>query len=297
MSLPTQPDAYSFTRYLSAKRSVDDRALNRHVYAALQSHVTAQLAALDRPLAVLEIGAGIGTMVDRLLAWNLFGDQRDGVHYTALDAEADNISTAQARLASRPEWLSLRLVTEDALAFAQRPEQQQYDLLIAHAVLDLLDMDRALPLLRRLLRPDGSFYFTINFDGATILQPAIDPSFDTLIAAAYHDTMDTRIVDGLPSGDSCTGRHLFSTLPAHGFRIAAAGSSDWVVHAIDGEYPEDERYFLHFIVQTMAGALRDHPHIDARAFADWIKQRHEQVSRGELIYIAHQLDFFGIAGS
>jgi hypothetical protein len=31
--------------------------------------------------------------------------------------------------------------------------------------------------------------------------------------------------------------------------------------------------------------------LDKAAFADWLSQRREQIERGELVYIAHQMDF------
>jgi hypothetical protein len=37
--------------------------------------------------------------------------------------------------------------------------------------------------------------------------------------------------------------------------------------------------------------LTGHRELDAGAFATWLKERHEQVDRGELLYIAHQMDF------
>jgi hypothetical protein len=47
----------------------------------------------------------------------------------------------------------------------------------------------------------------------------------------------------------------------------------------------------------MHAALRDHPAIagkyGAAAFDRWIEVRHAQIERGELVYIAHQLDFAG----
>lgn len=288
-----------FVRYLEAKRTVDDRALNRPVWAELARLVTDRMVRDARPLEVLEIGAGIGTMVERVLAWQLFGPQSHAVRYTVLDADADLIATASARLAVAPPWLDLRFVTADALAYAASAAAdggQRYDLLIANAFLDLVDLRRALPLLRGLLRDGGSFYFTINFDGATLLEPAIDPPLDAAIEAAYHRTMDERITDGQPSGDSRTGRHLFATLPAHGFAIRAAGASDWVVHAVDGAYPADEAAFLRFIVATMEGALRNHPDLDSVHFDRWIAARRAQIDRAKLVYIAHQLDFCGVAG-
>ena len=66
MAIPT---TYQFTRYLAAKKSVDDRALNRHVWHSLAQAMSA--AVPDGPVQVLEIGAGIGTMVERLVEWGL----------------------------------------------------------------------------------------------------------------------------------------------------------------------------------------------------------------------------------
>ena len=50
-------DAFDFTRYLASKRTVDDRALNRQVWQTLADAVVAELPP-DRPLRVLEVGAG-----------------------------------------------------------------------------------------------------------------------------------------------------------------------------------------------------------------------------------------------
>ena len=288
-----------FSRYLTAKRTVDDRALNRTVWARLADNARARQQTLARPLRVLELGAGVGTMVERMLAWRLFDADARGVEYTLLDADPALLTAAQQRLADPPPWLRLHFAAANALDYAGRvahyAPSQCCDLLIANAFLDLLDLPTALPLLRTVLAFDGLFFFTYNFDGASLLEPAIDPPFDAAIENAYHRTMDERITDGHPSGDSRTGRHLFTRLPAAGFAIRSAGSSDWVVHPVGGVYPEDEAYFLHFIVATMHGALRTAPALDPQRFDAWIAERHAQIDRGELVYIAHQLDFFGAA--
>lgn len=308
---------YEFTRYLSAKKSVDDRALNQPVWECLKMALDKRPS--EPPLQVLEIGAGIGTMIERSVERGLLTK----AHYTAIDADNTNIELAYSRLSqwatqqgytvtasmapipvlpipARSPALAVQLETADLFAFAQRPEQQQrYDLLIAHAFLDLVDIPRALPLVKGLLKPNALFYGTINFDGATILQPEIDPAFDSHIERLYHQTMDERLVNGQPSGDSQSGRHLFGHLRAAGVEILAAGASDWVVFGTSDPtpaYPQDEAYFLHFIIHTMQGALQTSPHLDQVRFAAWIAERHAQIERGELVYIAHQLDFLGQLG-
>ncbi len=285
----TQPISYTFPRYLAAKTSVDDRALNKHVWQTLAMELPG--ASPQSPLRVLEIGAGIGTMAERLVNHNMLTH----AVYTAVDEQADNIATAQERLAALPTTVGLELETADFYDYAARHSgQRQWDLLIAHAVLDLTDVGATLPTLFDLLAPGGLFYFSINFDGATILQPTIDPTLDAKIEGLYHQTMDERVVNGRLSGDSQTGRHLFHQLRGAGGVILAAGGADWVVFAGEnGAYPADEAYFLHFIVHTMYGALAGNPELETAVFADWIAQRHAQIESGELVYIAHQLDFLG----
>lgn len=312
MRMP-EPRDYSFIRYLSAKKSVDDRALNRHVWASLLRALPSATA--DAPLRVLEVGAGTGAMFERMLAWGML----TYADYTALDLQQENIASAQQRLplwASRQGYscqseapdrlffsgqglqVSLRLQAIDLQDFiAQHSGRQSWGLLVAHAFLDLMDIPSLLPRLLRLSAPGGLFYFTLNFDGATLLEPALDPELDEAIQNLYHRTMDERLVNGKPSGDSRAGRHLFGYLRAAGAEIIAAGASDWVVFPGLQGYPEDEAYFLHFIVHTIHQALAGHPELDGVRFERWVAERHAQIERGELVYIAHQLDFVGRTSS
>ncbi|HXF63329.1 MAG TPA: class I SAM-dependent methyltransferase [Caldilineaceae bacterium] len=313
----TQPPAYTFTRYLAAKQSVDDRALNAHVWSTLQRALKQRAA--PAPLAILEIGAGIGTMVERLLATGSLPPAQ----YALLDAAPEHLTVAQARLTDWarqrggqaaettpaspftlppastfnlvvPGAAPLALVTYplDLFAFLDAAGPTPVvDLLIAHAFMDLVDVPATLARLRPILRPGALLYLTINFDGATLLLPEVDAALDAEIERRYHATMDNRRIAGRLSGDSRTGRRLFHHLRAAGIQVLDAGSSDWVVIPHNGSYPDDEAYFLHFIINTMEGALRSDPGLDSARFAAWIAERHAQVERGELVYIAHQLDY------
>jgi predicted O-methyltransferase YrrM len=303
------PPTYSFARYLTAKKSVDDRALNRHVWQSLGAALPR--ATPEQPLQILEVGAGLGAMVERLCAGGIL----TWATYTAIDLEPTLITEARRRL---PQWAAAQgwQVHQDhqAQIYMQRPGQEvsvateaidvgrfvareqgrrAWDLLIAQAFLDLVDVPTTVPALLSLLRPGGLLYCPITFDGGTVFQPEIAPEFDAAIEACYHQTMDRRLMAGKPSGDSRTGRHLFAHLQAAGAEVLAAGSSDWVVFAGPHGYAADEAYFLHFIIHTVHTALAGHPHIDAERLAAWIAQRHAQVEQGTLVYIAHQLDILG----
>lgn len=292
-----------FLRYLAAKKPVDDRSLNRTVVETLRSRIDG-----NHRLRVLEIGAGIGTMVERLLEWQLL----PRAEYTAVDAaEAllpaarDYLKNAAAshgwqwnpqtescwRLSSQRCQLQVQWRTVDiAGQHSHDILPQAFDLLIAHAFLDLVDLDTMLPRMKRWLGPAGLLYLTLNFDGETLLLPGIDTALDERIMGLYHRSMDERRIDGRPSGDSRTGRHLLQRLVDGGADVLAAGSSDWVVVPQNRTYPGDAAYFLHYLIDTIANQLGGHPRMDPERLRSWIEQRHGQIKNGTLIFIAKQLD-------
>ncbi len=325
------PAASDYIRYLASKRALDDRSLNRHVWDQLVKAVRGRSD--FAPLRVLEVGCGIGTMLERLLDWGLL----IRAAYTGIDVEAEFIREARRRLGgyaaeknaepkppppnplprgegefngpahhgpahpgaplllkSTGQDVKVTLEAIDIFDFLDREQgKPTWDLLVAHAVLDLIDLPTALPRLLSLLIPGGLFYFTLNFDGATIFEPPIDPALDRRIETLYHFTMDTRRRRGQPAGSSVTGRQLIRRLRDAGARLVAAGSSDWVVFPGADGYLGDEAFFLHSIIKTIGLALHQHPDLDSSRFENWLAQRHGQIEAKELIYIAHQLDVMG----
>lgn len=286
---------YSFPHYLLSKQSVDDRALNKDVLRALQAHSS------PGPLRIIEVGAGIGTMLKRLICWNVICEA-EYVLVDELQAHTEYASVWIQQWAEaagfgweRSEQTRLRVwdATHDVRIHFERADvfdfiqknQEPADLLIAHAFLDLLPMPESLPKLLSLTK--GLAWLTINFDGVTTLEPSIDDKLDAQIEWLYHNTMDRR----RSGGDSRSGRHLFGHLRGVGAEILASGASDWVVHPINGKYPEEEAYFLRFILHFFEESLVDHPELDRTAFAGWLQERCAQIERGELVYIAHQMDF------
>ncbi|HLO33864.1 MAG TPA: hypothetical protein VK249_32245 [Anaerolineales bacterium] len=286
---------YFFPHYLLSKQTVDDRALNKDVLNELRVNLAQQ------PVTVIEAGGGIGTMLRRLMKWGVLchGD------YILVDALDVNIAYAREWI---PQWaaaaglnverfgqdhlrvcdqtrdIRINLECSDVFDFIQRNEKPA-DLLIAHAVLDLLPMPDSLGKLFTLTK--NLAWLTLNFDGLTILEPIIDNGLDEKIEQLYHETMDRRPT----GGDSHTGRKLFEHLRSLNAEIIAAGASDWVVHTTHGEYPADEKSFLYFILSFFENSLKARTELDAAAFDNWLATRRTQIEGGELVYIAHQMDF------
>ena len=296
--------ADGYDRYLLSKRTVDDRALNRHVLDRLR----ANLCKMDSP-RIVEIGAGLGTMVARLVDWQLLRC----AEYYLLDVDAQLLADArmwlvswarQRGLAAKDDGESVCLQGQAAIKIKvhfihaeigdfldKAGNLPPADLLVANAFLDLVDVPTMLPRLFDLLAPGGLYWFSINFDGETILQP--EHASDALFMRVYHRSMDERVRYGHPAGDSQCGRHLFGHLRAAGASILAAGASDWVVHGNAAGYPDEEAHFLRQIVDTIAAELHRQPDIPPGPLTDWVTLRHQQIDQGALVYLAHQMDFLG----
>jgi hypothetical protein len=244
-------------------------------------------------------------MVARLLDWGIVG----AGEYVLLDADRHLLDCSRQwlrdwaaarglRSALLPDGLQVgdlrvRLVHAELGGYLVAGHGELADVLIDNAVLDLVDVPNVLPGLMRLLVSGGVYWFTINYDGESIFAPG--HRHDDQVMRAYHRDMDERIRYGRPAGESRTGRHLFHHLREAGAPALAAGSSDWVVYpAPDGIYPADEAHFLRSILNTIRDALRNRPErVEPADLADWLAVRCQQLAAGELVYIAHQLDFVG----
>src|SRR5262245_26322622 len=91
-----------YARYLAAKATVDDRALNRHVLAEFR-----RLMPAGAP-QVLEVGAGLGTMVARLMDWGAVG----AGEYVLLDADRQLLDCSRRWLR---DWAAGRGLRSDLL--------------------------------------------------------------------------------------------------------------------------------------------------------------------------------------
>ena len=299
-----------FTTYLDAKRSVDDRSLHRPTFDRLISELDARaMAREERPVRILEVGFGIGTMLERLREWDGLPSP---VEYVGVDIDDANIAAASDRLTDgdfeqtgRREFtlaaddaaLTVELHAGDAFEFAAdrhdpTAADPQFDLLIGMAFLDIVPFAQVAETLFPLVSGGGLGYFPITFDGVTDVRPVDDPELTTTLLDGFHAAMDA---PDRPGG-SQTGRRLCTELPAAGVDHLAVGGSDWVVTPSEDGYPADEAMFLRHILDTMENALLTETPAAAidtvsdDAIRAWARQRHAQVDRRELTYLAHNID-------
>lgn len=299
-----------FVTYLDAKRSVDDRALHRPTLDRLVAELQSRAAARgDTPVRILEVGFGIGTMLERLQAWDVLPTH---VEYVGVDIDDANIAAAADRLTAGEfkqtgshrfsrrgddTTLTVELHADDAFGFAaDRYEPTaagpQFDLLIGVAFLDIVPFGKVVEQLFPLLAGGGVGYFPITFDGVTDFRPVDDPSLTATLMDGFHAAMDA---PDRPGG-SQTGRRLFAEVAATDADRLAAGGSDWVITpGVDG-YPGDEAVFLRHIVDTVENALLTETpaaaidSVSDAAIRSWARRRHAQIDREKLTYLAHNID-------
>lgn len=296
-----EPKTYDYTRYLTAKRSIDERSINRRVW---QRFVRAINQEADS-VRILEVGGGIGATAERILA----ATEVSEIHYTLVDLDEANVSRAYDNLRhwaqdagyevdARTGALSARrsdqscivdFIAADAFDFAEKADAM-WDVLVAQAFLDLVNLRGVLTRLLRLLSPRALLYFPIHFDGLSVFEPVDNAELNRQIVEVYHDTMDERSTKYGSAGGSRTGRALLMELRQLGAPLLDVGSSDWVIAAGEQGFSAQERYFLHHILHFVETSVKGHPVVREDELTRWIRKRRRQTENDTLIYIAHQLD-------
>jgi SAM-dependent methyltransferase len=275
----------NFEGYLDAKASIERRCLN----ATVLNEVKELVGSRSDP-SVLEVGAGTGSMPIHLSENDVLPE---GTRYVALDEDVGVLDRGRERLSGHP--LSDRKTEKGVRLGGTVVEftegdlydtEGDYDLVVAHAVLDLLRLDEAV---EHLLSLADLFYFPVSFDGVTAFEPRYDEELDGRIEEAYHGRMDER------EGSSETGRRVFGAVRKAGGTVTSAGASDWVVFPGEDGYTEDEEYLLRYIVETVREAVSGRGDIEESRLREWAKDRRALIDDEELVYIAHQLDIAGRA--
>lgn len=185
----------------------------------------------------------------------------------------------------------LETLCTDIYAVIDDPTRfNRWDVVMAHAVMDLVNLPETLHGFQRLLRTGGLLYLTLNYDGLTCFLPQWEPEFEQMLVSRYHLSMDNRIIEGRSSGSSQSGRQLIRHLLSAKRPLIAVGNSDWIVCPQNGGYPGGEAFFLETIVLTIQRQLQQDGAIDQHKLAQWAKQRITQIAAGELIFMARNLD-------
>jgi SAM-dependent methyltransferase len=315
-----EPPSFDFPAYLEAKFGIDSASLNAPLYARFRDH----LRRIVNP-RILDLGTGTGAMLRRIIELELTGQ----VELIGLDQEGQNLAAGADRVEQvlrhrgyslgekreSPETKSIRagrrgtemrveFLRGDILDKCTTGKLAEFDCVTAHAFMDLMPLERAVAIIRTLLRSDGVFYSTLNYDGLTVLLPEYgEAGFERRLLQIYNRSMEKRRSRGRKTGGALSGRRLYRALEEGGFALLGIGSSDWNVFPSGGAYTEEQKFFLTAILSMIEGEARRFrsgseagdaggadPIVDPRLLADWHADRLEAVRKDRLTLIVHQLD-------
>lgn len=312
-----------YIRYLEAKRSVDDRALNKEVLNDFKRLL--RNVANEYTVRILEIGAGTGAMLRRFLATEFFQHQRR-VEYTMVDHKADVLiyarhmltgeklsesmqkstgDTTDLHLASTDDMqipsvavqdMDVHFRTDDALAYL-RGNEKKFDAVVAAAFLDHVGLDETIPLIRNSLLPESpirAFYFPINFSGVTRFKPDVNQA----IIDAFHSSMGRMNAGGIVIQNADTGLHIERTVKYHEALDVTFGSSNWFVdcNANAEGGGGDEAYFVRGIIAFISGTRKEHivqSGVKVDCFNAEVDKLFRILERKHLKYLAGNIDVCG----
>lgn len=295
--------AVAFADYLAAKYPLDQRSLNRAVKQRLLAATAGRAS-----LRCLDVGTGGGAMLRRLLE----SVEVPHLLLTGLDQQAELLRGAAHSL---EQWLRAQgyAVTPTPTGLcAQRAERRvelawvcaglmefspapgSFDLITAHAVMDIVPLQPSVRRFAEWLTAGGLLYTTLNYDGDTaLLPPYADAAFEDALLAGYDASMEQRRVEGLMTGGCRSGRRLHAALLEQGFAVAAYGSSDWNITPLDGAYRDADAVCLRALLDFIR-AEGEAACCDAEALRAWYATRQRQIATAQLGMIVHQLDLLAV---
>lgn len=293
---------FDYADYLAIKKNLDDRSLNPDVWKAFSQWLIKRQQEKGI-LQILEIGAGIGTMIIRLLDSGLLKN----CVYKAIEiqpefretarshiqawchanaCQIDTLSDTRWKISKAESCVEVQWFSADVLQVEQLHPPASFDLLVGHAFIDLLPVPAFLPQLLDRLVPQGICYFTINYAGETEILPLHE--LDDSVLAAYHQDMDRRFPD-LDWTPSQTGRQLGAWLQQHGCRILAEGVSDWRLSPT-ADPNDDSHRFVANILDTIESALPT-----MAGVPPWLDNRRRQLQAGKLQFRAANRDVLALS--
>ena len=279
---------FDYPRYLKALQPVSARAQSDALYEQFLDALGTRAAAVDRPLRLLEIGAGRGDQMQRVLA-----DARARglpLRYEALEPNDANRAVAARLAASERQEGSTATIHSDAfLSFAASLSGPRYDAVIARSVLDLMPLLDALSCIDKITCTPCMLYAPLTFGMVTRLAPQVpDLSLGTedKILSIYHST----ILDKTNLKNKDIPSHKIGSWSNDNNASVVMEASDWVISPSKKTYKNDEAYVIACILGFMYDEAISTSCIEKENLDAWWEARTRMLQQKRLIYTANQFD-------
>jgi SAM-dependent methyltransferase len=269
--------------WLTARRPFDEAALDRPAIAAIRDW---SLTRAGEAILLVDLGSGTGVALGRAASW------LEGQAIEAFAVERDPALLAafiEPRSSRRLSVVQLRADLLAPLEPLGGPADGTIDLVLGHAIADLLPLDRLADRVRALLRPGGLAHLALTYDGETAFGPIEDPMLEARVMAAYHRHMDRNRRADPAYGGSQAGGRLVAALRGAGLEIVRAAPSVWDVRP-GGGHDDAARVVLERMLTFVVDSLLELGNPAAGEVRGWAAARQLLLKAGELRLRVRHLD-------
>jgi SAM-dependent methyltransferase len=277
--------------WLAIRRPFDEAALDRGVIASIRAWAARPRSGAERPIVAVDLGSGTGVALRRAARWlaprpiRAFAVDADPRMLKALPAYWAADSTAVGE-----DVVTVTPILADALGSLDvvgGPADAGVDLVLGHALADLLLLDRLAARILALLRPRGLAHLALIYDGETAFEPVEDRALEERVIAAYHRHMDRPRASHPAYGGSRAGLRLADELERAGLEIVRAGPSVWDTRQTD---EAAARALLDRMLGFIVGSLLELGEPPADAVRRWEASRRALLDAGRLHLCVRHLD-------
>ena len=275
--------------WLVARQPYDEAALDQDVISAIRAWGATfrRSGEHNPPLVVVDLGSGTGVAIARAAAWlaprpiRAYAVDRDASllrHQAAMRRET---ITGQSPLTVTP-------VVGDVLSPLDGvggPLDGSVDLVLGHALADLVPLDRLAGRVGALLRPGGLAHLALTYNGLTRFGPVEDADLDAQILRAFHRHMDHKLA-ATPGLGSTAGWRVGPALEAVGLEIVHEAPAVWNVRAADGP---SGQVVLDRLIRFVLESVMEIGGVSERDLTRWERGRRAALADGALtVQVAHR---------
>ena len=235
----------------------------------------------DHCPVVVDLGSGTGAALGRVGRWLA---PRNVVAY-AVDRDPSLLFSAQAN-GLLPHAVPIVGDLLEPLDGLGGPPDGTVDLVVGHALADIVPLDRLGARAAALARPGGLVHMALAYDGLTAFAPTLDAALEEAILTAFHRHMDAASTEISAYGGSTAGRRLGPALAVAGLEVLTDAPSTWRVCASDRPVGPS---VMSRLVQYVVEAAREVGGVPDGDLAGWEQQRRSAIAAGTLtVHVGHR---------
>lgn len=284
---------FEYPRYLKALQPVSARAQHPTLRRVFLDKLRDRASRLDRPIRILEIGAGRGDQMKWLI--EALSRQPIALHYDALEPNPANRAVIEKKVYQIEEHsdLSVKILPSEFFDHCKNVSQERelikYDVVLARSVIDLMPVDKMLEKVKNIVKEKVTIYAPLTFAMATRFAPRAPGDIESIeksIIKNYHQSIQEKT-------NLNTGQYPSHEVVRWANELGLSvmfRASDWGIGPSKQVYSGDEAYALQSILAFVYDEAKESGVVADGALDRWWSARYEMLRENRLIYTANQFD-------